>query len=135
MLCPQRTLHSAVVALALLIIAGCGGPEIVHPTTHAVQGQVVYRGGQPLAGGIIQFISQHDPSLNMSAMIGVQGDFELVTLHANKNLPGAIEGPCQVLVTLPIVGGQPPQVIVLPTPLEIESIDNNFQIQLETSAP
>ena len=114
---------------------GCTGVEVVHPPTYEVTGRVTYRDGQPLGGGIIQFISQNDPTLNMSSITAADGAFRLTTIQGNDNLSGAIEGPCQVLVTLPIVDGQPPRVIVLPKSREIAAAPNQFQIRLDIASP
>ncbi len=117
----------------LLAIAGCGGTEAEPPPpTFVVTGRVLDRDGQPLTGGIIQFVSKRDGTLNMSSIINPDGTFELTTIAGNENLAGAIEGPCQVMVTLPIVGGQPPEIIILPKEYEIGTSTNEFEIRLAT---
>ncbi len=131
----RRTSVALVLAISAGVLAGCGKEDLPPPPdTYGVTGQVIYRDGQPLKGGIIQFIPQSDPALNMSSIIADDGSFELVTIHSNQNLAGAIEGPCEVLVTLPIVGGETPEVIVLREPYEIDSQENHFVIQLNRPA-
>ena len=130
----RRTSIALILAISAAAAAGCGEEPPPPPDTFGVTGQVTYSDGQPLGGGIIQFISKSDPALNMSSMIAEDGSFQLVTIHVNQNLAGAIEGPCEVLVTLPIVGGETPVVIVLREPYEIDSQENHFVIQLDQPA-
>jgi len=129
----------ALLVVAVLSAGGCGGSSTPAPPppTYAVTGTVLYQGGQPLPGGIIQFLSKRDPTLNMSSIIQPDGSFKLVTIHLNDNLQGAIEGECQVMVTLPI-GATPdprPEIILLPTPYHIGREQNHFVIQLDRPAP
>jgi len=116
----------------LLAVVGCGGTEAEPPPpTFVVTGKVIDRDGQPLTGGIIQFVSKRDGTLNMSSIIQPDGTFELTTIAGNENLAGAIEGPCQVMVTRPIVGGQPPEIIILSKDYEIGTSANEFEIKLD----
>ncbi len=130
---PRHTRSAAVSCAAVLLIAhilGCADPQSPPPPTFSVTGEVIGSDGEPLPGGIIQFISRADPARNMSSMIKYDGTFDLVTMHGNQNLAGAIEGPCTVLVTLPIVGGDVPQTITLPEPLVIEPHENHLVVDL-----
>ena len=126
---------SLLVSLAMVVCAGgCGEPPKPVPETHPVTGTVLRENEQPLAGGIIQFISSENPNLNMSAMIEPDGTFELCTLHVNENLPGAIAGVAEVTVMLPIQGGKPPKFLILPEPYEIRAGKNHFTIHLDRAA-
>ena len=123
--------HALRVASMLLVALAAGCSEPPPPiTTHAVTGRVTYKNGQPMAGGIVEFRSQRDQTLNMSAFTEDDGTFNLVTIVNNQNAAGAIEGPFRVSVTLPIV--EPiPTTIDLSEPYVVETGDNHFEIQLE----
>ena len=70
----------------------------------------------------------------MSSPIGNDGRFALQTIVGNTNLSGEIDGPCQVLVTLPFVGVTEPTVIVLPQPYDITPQANDIKIVLDRNA-
>lgn len=133
-----RFVTSLSLAASLLIAvgacSGCGESTPPAPPTYAATGVVTWKNGTPLSGGIIQFVSQRDSTLNMSSPIGSNGRFALQTIVGNSNLPGAIEGPCQVLVTLPFAGVAEPTVIVLPQPYEITPQANEINIALDRNA-
>jgi hypothetical protein len=60
----------------------------------------------------------------------MDGTFQLQTIHQNESLEGAIEGPCEVLVTLPFQEGQIPDVLVLKETYTIQPKDNYFDIRV-----
>jgi len=121
----------ALLVVAVLSAGGCGDSSPAPPLTWRVAGTVLDEDGRPLDGGIIQFLSQRDPTLNMSSVIQPDGSFELQTIHGNENLHGAIKGPCQVMVTPPIVAVEVPEVIVLSETYHIAEDENHFVIQLD----
>ena len=120
--------------LAVLFLLGCAEP----PTsleTHAVTGTVSFRDGQPVQSGTIDFRSQRDQRLSMNAEILEDGSFELVTLHENRNLPGAVEGPCSAMVTVMLPGNPIPAIVDLPETFDVKPGDNEFHITLPLPAP
>jgi hypothetical protein len=123
---------SAIIVQFLFVIltSGCTNNASAPPPTFSVTGKVFDANEKPLTGGIIQFISQENPTLNMSAMIAADGTYELTTIHGNENLPGAIAGKCQVLVTPPFSGGEVPQTITLPEPVTVGPRINAIDIHL-----
>jgi hypothetical protein len=83
--------EAAVVALALLGLAGCGGGG---PKTYPVRGKVVLADGdvQQLAGSYVEFMLESDSTMRASGTIEPDGSFALQTLHEGKILKGAPEG-------------------------------------------
>ena len=81
---PMCRLLCALVVM-LVFAGGCGrrvkGPP--PPPTFSVTGEISDASGQPLQGILIQFISESDPSLNISAPIK-DGKFTLVTAFTNQ---------------------------------------------------
>ena len=126
----QSNLRHLLLLPAVVAFIGCGSAEAPPPETYVATGHVLGRDGQPLTGGIIQFIHQQQAALTTSAMIEEDGTFQLTTIHGNQNLAGAIEGEFQVLVTLPIVAGQVPQTVTLPEPVAISPSENRLVIYL-----
>jgi len=131
--CLQRWTMVACCFSAVLAL-GCGDASPPPPETYAVAGTVYDNQGKPLSGGIIQFISQASPALNMSSIIAGDGTYKLITIHGNENLQGAIAGDCQVLVTLPFADGQVPQTITLPKTVRIDSPVPSLDIRLDQGA-
>src|SRR5688572_30500176 len=82
---------AAVVALALLGLAGCGGGGI---KTYPVRGKVVLADGdvKELAGSHVEFMLESDPLVRSNGIIGPDGSFQMETLHEGKILRGAPEG-------------------------------------------
>jgi len=112
--------------------AGCGGtPEPDPPPTYSVGGTVYDAQGKPLKGGIIQFMSEANPQLTMSAMISDDGSYELKTIYGNRNLDGAIEGNCKVLVTPSFAGGEIPKTTVLSKLYRVEPRASKIDVRLE----
>jgi hypothetical protein len=130
----MTALWVALLLIAAALLSGCRESEPPAPPTFAATGIVTWKNGTPLNGGIIQFVSQRDPTLNMSSPIGGDGRFALQTIVGNRNLAGAIEGPCQVLVTLPFAGVAEPTVVVLPQAHEITPQANDIKIVLDRNA-
>lgn len=124
-----------ILAIALAVfVAGChkGPPP---PPTYPATGQVVYRDGRPVQGGIIEFRSEKDSSLTISADIAQDGGFTLSTIYGNRNLAGAIEGRCQVTVTPAFRNGELPEVIVLVEPTSILPQTNRLTITIPKTSP
>ncbi len=65
-------------ALAWAILGGCG-EKVQLPQTYPVRGRVVYKGGSPLAGGVVQFQARSDPRLLTNGETDADGNFALTT--------------------------------------------------------
>ena len=114
-----------------LWVLGCGGPALPDPPpTYSVGGTVYDAQGRPLKCGIIQFMSEANPQLTMSAMISDDGSYELKTIFGNRNLEGAIEGNCKVLVT-PSFGSGMPKTTVLSKLYRIEPHASKIDVKVE----
>jgi uncharacterized protein YodC (DUF2158 family) len=83
------TLTGVLAATGLL--AGCGKPGL---ETFPVSGKVVLKSGgpAPIAGNVIEFQSETDPTIRSYGMVEQDGSFTLTTLHAGKPLTGAVAG-------------------------------------------
>lgn len=76
-------------------LAGCGG------RLRPVEGQVVFKDGQPLAGGLVVFdrIEPAEPRLSARGNLGPDGKFRLSTYTQDD---GALEGRYRVAVAPPL---------------------------------
>ena len=117
------------------VLAGCSGSDTPDLDTYQVTGKISYRSGEPVSGGTIEFQSLSDQTLNMSSAIESDGSFALMTIYENQNLSGAIAGPCQVMLTLPMPNTPIPALIVLPQPYQVDPTTNHFEISLDFDAP
>jgi hypothetical protein len=141
------SIRGGCLTLLLVLAAGCAsGPPL--PKTYPASGKVVYKGGQPMTGGSIQFNSTNSTSDQLLQVIGeiqVDGTFRLRTLKDNARADGAPQGDFQVVVLPPMVseppgGGAPrghraPQPIPLPKVLKVEARENSFAIELPAAPP
>ena len=101
-------------ALVVLAAAGCGGPE--GPATHPAGGRVVYAGGAPMPGGMVQFLPQGGGDSTLGA-VGKDGAFTLFTLADGKKFPGAVAGNYRVTVLPPLGSGSAGQAAPRPMTL------------------
>ncbi len=129
-----RPIHCLFFLLSATLFGCGGGPEPSELKTYPVMGKVLAADGQPLTGGIIQFMLPEDPSRTISSMIAEDGSFELKTMDGNQNLSGAIEGECKVLVTLPFGPGEVPETVKLSHSVLVNPGENDLVIQLEKGA-
>ena len=128
----ERTTAAVLCFAYGLCVLGCGGTvEPDPPPTFSVGGTVYDAQGQPLKGGIIQFMSEANPQLTMSAMISDDGSYELKTIYGNRNLDGAIEGNCKVLVTPHFAGGGIPKTTVLSKLYRVEPRASKIDVRLD----
>jgi len=130
-----RTIPLALLFLGSLFGCGgcgCGGGEKgpPPPPTFSVTGEVRYEDGQPAGKILVQFVSQRDPSLNMSSVTADDGTFTLTTSHGNQALSGAIEGPCRVLLTPPFPTTGIPQTTQLPDVYQVKAEANRFVLKI-----
>jgi hypothetical protein len=130
-------LRAKELALALALLAsqaamGCSGSGMVGaPKTYPVRGKVFYKGDQPLAGGVIQFQSESDPSLTRVGDIEPDGTFSLVTLFQNERLDGTTEGRYHVTVIPRMAENKPVPIFQLPRVYTVKAEDNYFSIELD----
>ena len=84
--------------LLTVVIVGCGnsGPE--PPPTYPVTGTVLWKKGEPVRGGLIEFQPTSGNQYTTNAEIGEDGTFSVKTLMKGKKLPGAQEGKYRVTV-------------------------------------
>lgn len=123
------------LGVSLLFALGCGSSAGL-PKTYPANGTVVYKGGQPMKGGSVQFTSTQDPGLQVIGAIGDDGTFALTTIRDQARADGAPEGEYRVTVLPPLQGehkGLPP--IMLPQTYKVGTTDNQFKIQLNVPPP
>lgn len=121
-------------SLLLGLCLGCQSEPPSTLKTYTSKGMVKFKDNVPLKGGLIQFMSEANESLNISALIQPDGSFELKTLDGNHNLAGSVQGKCQVMVTLPIVSADPPTIFRLNETVEVKPEDNQFEIILPVTS-
>ncbi len=125
-----------LLAAALIGATGCQGAENM-PKTYPVLGTVFYKGGKPLQGGTVQFMSPTDPSLTVVGNIQNDGTFTLSTIRNQTKVDGAAEGEYRVTIVPPIPADrksfQPPMPV--PKPYKVEAKENQFQIELHVPPP
>jgi hypothetical protein len=134
-----------VAPLVLLMLAAGCTPAVVLPKTYPASGSVVYKGGKPMTGGAVQFMSADDPLLRVMGTIGKDGSFTLSTVKDTAKADGAPEGTYRVLVQPPMVSDARDKVpeghkAVIPTelarPFKLEARENTaIKIELPTSPP
>lgn len=120
----------AAAALAWVFLGGCG-EKVNLPQTYPVRGRVVYKGGVPVAGGVVQFQAHSDPRLLTNGETDVDGAFTLTTQVGGQKLSGAVAGEHQVTVVPPMPADQSAEPIVLPHPYTVEAKDNFFTIEID----
>jgi hypothetical protein len=123
-----------LLGVAVLVV-GCNSSAGL-PKTYPAGGSVVYKGGQPMKGGSIQFSSLANAELRIIGPIGDDGTFKLETVRDRARADGAPEGEYQVMVIPPLQGdhkGSPP--IILPRPYKVEPKENQFKIELPIPPP
>jgi hypothetical protein len=136
------TMIRRVVILSLLLGAGCTSSSM--PKTYPVSGSVVYKGGQPMKGGVINFVPLEESPVRVSGSIGEDGKFSLFTVKDKGKISGAPPGEYHVDVVPPLSGqakGDAPagHIATMPIPLpgayKIEAKDNRIEVQLPTPPP
>ncbi|HEV3081913.1 MAG TPA: carboxypeptidase-like regulatory domain-containing protein [Gemmataceae bacterium] len=79
----SRLSFAAVMAVSLLMFAGCGGLNGRYP----VSGKVVYN-GEPAVGAMVIFVSKDAPSQTHQGVVGEDGTFTLAGPAGDGALPG-----------------------------------------------
>jgi hypothetical protein len=127
-------LRLAACCALLLLVAGCGKPASTMLPIYPVMGTVHYKGGLPVAGGAIQFVSLSDSSYSVSGEINEDGTFTLYTVKGSERVQGAPEGAYRVSVQPPIPSDhRAVPAISLPDTYRIEPKENTFTV--EVNAP
>jgi hypothetical protein len=131
-------------AALLIFTIGCT-PAVVLPRTYPASGSVVYKGGKPMTGGSVQFLSADDPLMRVMGTIANDGSFTLTTVKDTAKADGAPEGTYRVLVQPPMVSDARDKVpeqhkgvigIDLPSPVKLEARANtSIKVELPTSPP
>lgn len=124
--------RKAVSLVVFLTAVGCSRePTVTPPKTYPLTGRVVISGRPLPVNSRIQFHPE-DPELLSSGKIGVDGSFSLSFLFRNKKLPGAAEGPHEVIVVTPLsVDQKGGERIVLKQSYTVEPKENHFTIPLD----
>jgi hypothetical protein len=131
-------------AALLIFTIGCT-PAVVLPKTYPASGSVVYKGGKPMTGGLIHFLSADDPLMRVMGTIANDGSFTLTTVKDTAKADGAPEGTYRVLVQPPMASDARDKVpdghkavlpIELPQPVKLEPRENTaIKIDLPTGPP
>ena len=79
-------------------VAGCGDRPRPLPTTYPVHGKVTYPDGKPVAGGLIQFQPQAEPSVSTTGTIHNDGTYSLISVRDGLRAEGAVACPNRVIV-------------------------------------
>jgi hypothetical protein len=90
----------ALAALALCGPCGCKN-SMMMPKTYPVKGKVVYKDGQPLEGGQIEFRSIVRTSVTTNGEIKDDGTFTLRSHSDATTVPGAPTGAYNAIIVLP----------------------------------
>jgi hypothetical protein len=131
-----RRLDSAgCLALALagfmMVALGCGPAAPPPPKTYPAQGELTDKGGKPLAGGMIELVSDDQIPKSARSEIGSDGSFALFVIDsAGKKHKGAEEGDYRATYIPPMTAQQTESPVGLPGKIKIQSGDNHLQLKL-----
>ena len=128
--CPHTTLLIALAA-AVLLAAGCQkSAETPPPTVHPAGGKLLNRAGQPVAGGIIEFVKQGSEPRSLRAEVGLDGSFSLsVMTPEGVKYEGAEEGAYRVIYS-PATDDQTVPPVELPASVKIQAGPNTLNLRL-----
>jgi hypothetical protein len=104
------------------------------PATYPVGGEVLYRGGQPMKGGVVQLRLAGDTTCTVLGDIGEDGTFTLSTLKGKQRVPGAPEGDYEVSV-LPSLTQEKMRVTPIPYKgsFHVGPGENHLRIELPSN--
>jgi hypothetical protein len=130
-----RPVFGVLLALSFCMTAGCQPGSKKMPAMHPVEGKVVYKTGQPMTGGVVNFQSQADQSLTTTGEIQPDGSFSLSTFADKERVKGAPLGEYRVTVVPPLGADHSVRPISIAKPYKIEAKENRFTITLDKAAP
>ena len=107
--CPIRCVPArwpALAALALFAVGGCK-TSMMMPKTYPVKGTVVYKDGQPLEGGQVQFEPIVATAITTAGDIKQDGTFSVRSRSEQTTVNGAPSGVYRVTI-LPPASASPP---------------------------
>jgi hypothetical protein len=137
MLVAGRSFGSLLIAAACLV--GCGKRSAPLPSTYPVHGKVVYKGGAPARGGMVQFQPEAEPSVTTTGTIQADGTYRLTTKRDGLQAEGAVAGPNRVLLILAsaangAAGQQGGVFLNYPVPSSVEPHDNEINLTVAQTA-
>jgi hypothetical protein len=122
-----------MVGLSGLVTISCqkAAHQAPPPQTYPVTGKVSFKDGRPFSGGVIQFLSKSDPTLTMTGKIEKDGTFTVYTLFQEEKLPGAVPGPCVVMISPPIKENKPVDLYQPAQTFLVQATSNHFVIEID----
>lgn len=129
-----------ILPVCLVLLLGCGDggrPEGKLPPLQPVHGTVT-RGGQPVAGGLVQFRpakpAAQASDVIVTAEVGANGSFDLATTHAlsQNKAAGAPAGDYTVTYVPP---GESQDVMPTVLPGKITIADGPSELTLKLDGP
>jgi hypothetical protein len=135
----RRTPFILAYVLCAATLAGCGsgGKQTNFPDLSPVKG-VVKRGGQPVSGGVIQFMADPEKTEFLTnSEVGTDGTFKLSTVRTTdskgERKPGAPPGNYKVIYTPSLsdqtAGGQTGPTTI-PAPVTVKAGENDITIEV-----
>jgi len=132
----SQKLIGRVLAVLCLVVAAAGCKSQARlPDTVPVRGKVVFRGGAPLTGGMIQFQSQERPDVMASSVIAPDGSFELSSFMSGARAPGAVPGQHRVIIVPPFDESNRHSPAIPPQDVTVSAGKNDLTIAIELQVP
>lgn len=79
----------------MAVVPGCSSG---FPKTYPSKGKVVFKGGKPVKGGVVELESVKDPTMRAIGDIEEDGTFKLIAFKDGTERQGAVEGEYKVFV-------------------------------------
>jgi hypothetical protein len=113
--CPIRygtAAWPALAALALIGLGGCNTSATMMPKTYPVKGTIVYKDGQPLEGGQVEFQPIVKSSVTVTGDIKYDGTFTVRSRNDAATVPGAPSGIYRINILPPATASPTDQAVV-----------------------
>jgi hypothetical protein len=94
---------------------------------------VVWKGGEPVTYGRIEFRSLADPTIQATGELESNGSFTMTTFSEGNSRPGAVAGQYKVIVEPDVDDDQPKALVVISEPYTVEPRENTFKIEIPRS--